>query len=404
MKKYMWGILFIGIITVICFFFVRKYDHDVGHVMHVITADMKHERRISWKTATFGEAGSLEIRPSQSNTITRINAEAVELPVYNGGKIFMLYTAHITNLTAGTTYEYRISVGKRLSPWQAFTTEPEGASFKALVFGDSQSQDYTDWAKTTEAAWQANQDAAFFINMGDLVDNGQDESQWNAWFDGGRNLFAAIPIAPVMGNHEAYSLDWKMAIPNYYLSLFALPTNGLGRLERYAYSYDYGDVHFVVLNTQENELREWYPNLLEEQKKWLAKDLGNTQKRWKIVLMHRGIWEYPFNGPLDLIGKTFVPLFDKYHVDLVFTGHVHSYARTQALKNGKKDPSGTVYITTGRSGGKIWDKSPQKPMDEVYYNPLDMPNYLVLEATYDALKVTAIKQNGELIDQTEIKK
>lgn len=409
MKKYILAFMLIGVTGIMCFLSVPKsvnigYDTDVGQIMHVVTADMKHERTITWKTKNFGEQGYLEIRPKQSENITKVNAEAAELPSYNGGNLFALYTTHVTNLTAGTDYEYRVSVGKRQSGWKEFKTEPESTAFKALIFGDSQSVNYEEWAKTTQTAWKNNTDAAFFINMGDLVDNGQDESQWNAWFDGTANLLAAIPVVPVMGNHETYSLDWKMAKPDYYLSLFALPANGPAGLERYAYSYDFGDVHFVVLNTQLNELRDWYPDLLEQQKKWLAKDLSQTQKKWKVVLMHRGVWEHPFNGPLDEIGQTFVPVFDNYHVDLVFTAHVHSYARTKALKNGRPDPSGTVYITTGRSGEKVWDKSPQKPMDEFYNNPLDMPNYLVFEASHDDLKVAAFKQNGELIDQTEIKK
>ena len=409
MRRYILGFIFICAVVSIYLLSMSKsvhigYDTDVGHIMHVVTADMKHERTISWKTKKIGEPGNLEIRPKHSDNITRIDAGTVELPAYNGGNQFVLHTTHITNLTAGTEYEYRVSVGKRQSAWKEFKTEPELTSFKALVFGDSQSLNYEDWAKTAQTAWENNADAAFFINMGDLVDNGQDESQWNAWFDGTASLSAAIPIVPVMGNHETYSLDWKMAKPNYYLSLFSLPANGPAGLNQYTYSYDFGDVHFVVLNTQLNELRDWYPDILEQQKRWLAKDLSQTQKMWKVVLMHRGVWAHPFNGPLDEIGQTFVPVFDKYHVDLVFTGHVHSYARTKALKNGRPNPSGTIYITTGRSGDKVWDKSPRKPMDEVYYNPLDMPNYLVFEASQDALKVAAFKQNGELIDQTEIKK
>ncbi len=408
MKKYILGFMLICI-AITCLLSLSKsvhigYGSDVGQIMHVVTADMKHERTISWKRSNFGEPGNLEIRPKQSENIIKVSAEAVELPAYNGGKHFGIYTAHATNLKAGTDYEYRISVGKRQSAWMEFKTEPESTSFKALIFGDSQSLDYKDWAKTAQIAWENNADAAFFVNMGDLVDNGQDEWQWNAWFDGGEKLFEAIPVVPVMGNHETYSLDWKMAKPDYYLSLFALPANGPAGLERFAYSYDYGDVHFIVLNTQLNELQEWYPDLLEQQQRWLAKDLSQTQKRWKVVLMHRGVWTHPFDGPLDVIGQTFVPVFDKFHVDLVFTGHVHSYARTKALKNGRPNPAGTIYITTGRSGDKTWDKSPQKPMDELYYNPLDMPNYLVFEASHDALKVTAFKQNGELIDQTEIEK
>lgn len=410
MKKYIFlGLIFICIVGMVFFLSVSKsvytgFGTDAGHIMHVVTADMKHERTISWKTIKLGEPGILEIRPKQSDNITQINAEAVELPAYNGGNSFGLYTAHITNLTPGTDYEYRVSVGKRQTAWQEFKTEPESTAFKALIFGDSQSVDYKDWAKTAQTAWEKHGDAAFFIGMGDLVDNGQDEWQWNAWFDGAAKLSAAIPIAPVMGNHETYSLDWKMAKPDYYLALFNLPANGPTGLERYAYSYDYGDVHFIVLNTQLNELREWYPDLLDKQKQWLTKDLSQTKKPWKVVMMHRGVWKHPFTGPLDEIGQTFVPVFDKFHVNLVFTAHVHSYARTKALKNGKPDPSGTIYITTGRSGDRVWDKSPKKPMDELYYNPLDMPNYLVLEVSQAALKVAAFKQSGELLDQTEIRK
>lgn len=408
MKKYILGFILICCIIIGYFLFWSKsvhtgYDTDIGQIMHVVTADMKHERTISWKTKKMGEPGYLEIRPKQSNNISRIDAESVELPSHNGNQ-YTLYTAHISNLTAGADYEYRISVGKRQSAWKNFRTEPEATACKAIIFGDSQSLDYAVWAKTARAAGENYGDAAFFITMGDLVDNGQDDSQWNAWVDGAASLLAAIPIAPVMGNHEAYSLDWKMAKPDYYLSLFALPENGPAGLKRHAYSYDYGDVHFSVLNTQQNELDEWYPDLLEQQKEWLEKDLAGSQKKWKIVLMHRGVWKHPFNGPLDVIGQTFVPVFDKYQVDLVFTAHVHSYARTKALKNGSPDPDGTIYITTGRSGEKVWDKSPRKPMDEFYYNPLDIPNYLLLEADSGSLKVAAFKQNGELFDQTEIRK
>jgi hypothetical protein len=407
MKKYVLGFTIICILVIGYFLFAQKslqtaYNADIGQIMHIVTADMKHERTISWKTEPMNEPGYLEIRPKQSNNITKINAKLVELPSRNGSH-FVLHTVHIASLTAGTEYEYRIAVGDRKSAWKVFTTEPESTAFKTIIFGDSQSVDYSVWAKTAQTAWKNHADAAFFINMGDLVDNGQDDIQWNAWVDGAAGLLAAIPAAPVMGNHETYSLDWKMAQPEYYLSLFALPENGPPDLKRHAYSYDYGDVHFSVLDTQQNELDEWHPDLLEQQKAWLEKDLAATQKKWKVVLMHRGVWQYPFNGPLDKIGQIFVPVFDKYHVDLVFTAHVHSYARTAALRNGRADRSGTVYITTGRSGEKVWDKSPQKPMDEYFYNPLDMPNYLLLEANHDALKVSAFKQNGELFDQTEIK-
>jgi hypothetical protein len=407
MKKYIWGFMLI-FIAMLCFVAVPKLSHTGSNapeenILHVITADMKHEHTISWQSESVGEPGYLELRSDQTKGIIKIEAQAVELP-FQTGRTNMLYTAHIKNLLPGTDYEYRLAVGPKQSSWKHFKTEPEAASFKALVFGDSQSASYRNWAQTAQNAWKNNQDAAFFINMGDLVDNGQDHSQWKAWTDGAAKLLASIPIAPVMGNHETYSLDWKMAKPDYYLALFSLPANGPEGFQGYAYSYDYGDVHFTVLNTQQYELNDWYPDLLEAQKTWLQKDLAQTRKKWKVILMHRGIWEFPFNGPLDHIGEIFVPVIDKYHVDVVFTAHVHSYARTKPLKNGSYDLNGTVYITTGHSDDRVWDKSPRKPMDEVFYNPLDTPLYLVLEASQDVLKVAGFKQNGELFDQTEITK
>ncbi|MCE5285781.1 MAG: fibronectin type III domain-containing protein, partial [Pelosinus sp.] len=230
MKKYGFRFLIVcGIVFVCCIaiakYFAAGYTLDEANILHVITADMKHEHTISWKTESLGEQGYLEIRSKQAKNIVKIDAEAAELPAYNGQPA-MRYTAHLTNLLPGTDYEYRVAVGKRQSVWKTFKTEPEVASFKTLIFGDSQSVSYKDWAKTVQNAWENNRDAAFFINMGDLVDNGQDNSQWNSWFTGAAPLLGSLPIAPVMGNHETYSLDWKMAKPDYYLALFSLPDNG----------------------------------------------------------------------------------------------------------------------------------------------------------------------------------
>ena len=58
-------------------------------------------------------------------------------------------------------------------------------------------------------AWQQNPDSNFFINMGDLVDNGYDLSQWNAWFNSVEAMNTQIPVAPVQGNHEFYTTEWK---------------------------------------------------------------------------------------------------------------------------------------------------------------------------------------------------
>lgn len=154
----------------------------------------------------------------------------------------------------GTAYEYRTRTGNTVSGWMDFRTD-DGGAFKTVIYPDSQSADYTGWSKLAAKAYELNKDAAFFVSMGDLVDNGQDEYQWQAWMRSMKGIMDTIPGAVVMGNHEDYSLDWKMAKPDRYLAHFHLPNNGDADYKDHFYSFDWGDVHFTVLDTQLNELK-----------------------------------------------------------------------------------------------------------------------------------------------------
>ena len=404
-KKYLSYILLICCIL-IGWGFKQAYTADpikADHIMQVVSADMKHERTISWQLRDYRLPSYLEIRKKGDSESQLKTALGEEISTSQGNQR-RIYTVRLKNLEAGSEYEYRIRVEEWQSTWRSFYTEAEavnGASFKAMIFGDSQSINYDVWGQTAEKAWQANQDTAFFINIGDLVDNGQKDHEWQAWFRNAAELLEAIPFSPVMGNHEVYGLNATFTPPQTYLALFAVPGNGPDDLKRHAYSYDYGDIHFVVLNTQQGELRKWNPNLLADQKKWLAQDLAQTHKNWKVVLMHRGVWT---NGQLNEIGRVFSPVFDDYQVDLVFSGHTHIYARTAPLKKSTVDSSGTVYITTGRSGTKAYPNTQAQLVDQVFFNPVDMPNYIVLEGTRDSLQIKAYKQDQTMIDQIEIKK
>lgn len=108
----------------------------------------------------------------------------------------------------GTAYEYHTRTGNTVSGWMDFRTD-DGGAFKAVIYPDSQSADYTGWSKLATKAYELNKDAALFISMGDLVDNGQDEYQWQAWMRSMKGIMDTIPGAVMMGNHEDYSLDWK---------------------------------------------------------------------------------------------------------------------------------------------------------------------------------------------------
>lgn len=194
---------------------------DASNIRQVITADSTTSRTFMWQSDYAEDKPVVEYRKAGDDT-TLMQLPASSDAFSDDGVTTYIHTATVTGLEPGTAYEYRVGAGDKRSSWQPFHTA-QGSDFKALIFPDSQSSDYSVWAATAQPAWQRNQDAQFFINMGDLVDNGQDHYQWNTWFDVVSDMIARIPVVPLLGNHETYNKDWKVRMPEAYLHLFALP-------------------------------------------------------------------------------------------------------------------------------------------------------------------------------------
>lgn len=370
-----------------------------------IGADSKTSRTIVWslEPPTLAEASYLEYKDPTTNLVEKVTGEPYFISTAEGELKF--YCVKLNNLRPDTKYQYRIRTVHESSEWRTLATAPlENQPFSALIFGDSQSTDYKVWRQTASRAYQAHPDAAFFINMGDLVDNGAQFDQWKSWFAGANALFSTIPIAPLSGNHENYSLQWKFSPATLYLSLFPLPENGAPNLKQQTYSFEYGAAHFVVLDTQAEEMAAYDPNLIEKQLQWLENDLQTSTKKWKIVLMHRGPFSYPDVANLNELGEAFVPIFDKAGVDVVFTAHIHTYGRTVPLRAALPSTPGSVYISTGRSGDKVWEDSLEKPFEAVFDAALDQPNYLTLSISEHQLQVQAFKQDGQKFDDIILKK
>ena len=377
-------------------------DADAFVIMQNITKDNRTERTITWLSRLPRSLSFLEYREQGHNDIAKINAKQNEF-VTDQGKKYQ-HIVKISSLKANTTYEYRINDGEDYTEWETFNTD-NGIRTKALIFPDSQSVDYGMWARTVKMAWSKNPDAQFFINMGDLVDNGEQYWQWSRWLEAVDGMIDKIPLAPISGNHEDYTLNWKMTEPHTYLNLFTLPTNGIEGLNEYFYSYDYGDVHFTVIDTQKDELAEFKPDLFARELAWAEKDLASTSKPWKVVLMHKHIFNFRVDGTFNEIGDTFMPLFDKYKVDVVFTGHIHSYRRTVPLYEGAATEKGTIYISTGAAGERLRLNGPARISLEAATNPQpSLPNYLVLETNAGEMKIQAFTQKGEEIDSVLLKK
>lgn len=383
-------------------------DIDALSVRQIITEDSSNSRTIMWQSE-FGEKDAVvEYRRKGNEDIKASFATDEEFS--DDKRVSYIHTATLADLTPGSQYEYRVGYGNKRSDWRHLHTD-DGGAFKALIFPDSQSNDYSDWEKLAQVARQNNPDADFFVNMGDLVDNGEDHTQWRAWFDSLHGIIDTIPVAPVLGNHETYNQDWKVRMPKAYLKLFSLPENGDDERRNQFYSFDYGDVHFIVLNTQFDEMEPFQPGLLEAQKEWFASDIVQTRKKWKIVLMHRDVLTYEIKSRKDRqagisdIGKYLMPLFDKYGIDVVLTGHLHTYRRRDHLYNFQPDRRGPLYIVTGVAGNvrypNLWINH---PFDRAVAPQPETNNYMTLEVGGNTLKLASFLPSGEEIDQVEITK
>lgn len=388
---------------------------EVMNLHQVITQNSTNSRTIMWQSLSDRDDFILEYGTDKNeNNLTTVKPTKKLLDVDE--KQIYVYSVTLNNLTENTLYNYRVGYGDKRIEWETLhTADSKSQKFKVLIFPDSQSNDYTDWNNLAQMAWQNNPDAQFFINMGDLVDNGYDLSQWNDWFGGVDGMINKIPVAPVMGNHETYTTDWEVAMPLPYLNFFDLPPADKTEYQNIYYSYDYGNVHFSVLNTQDDEMKDTLPNLVADQLAWLEQDLANADARgmkWKIVLFHRDVLRYgrdakPLGNEIEFTpqGNDFMPIFDKYDVDAVLTAHLHTYRRRAQIKNFLPTHQGTLYILTGVAGNvrypSLWHEHPL----DVYVPPQpESDNYIVMEADTNSLTFKAYFPDNSLMDSITLQK
>ena len=367
---------------------------EVKFVRQIVTKDISTSRLIMWQAdellknpvVEVKTGGAIKIFPAQDSCFT------------DDGKKQIQYTA-----TIEVGDEYRIVDGDATSYWYDLK-KISGDKFQAIIFPDSQcGGNYDPWGGVAGSAFAKNPDAVLFVNVGDLVDNGEDRAQWEDWLAHVKQFSPEIVFAPVMGNHETYSREWTFRSPVAYLNYFAPPDNGVKNFSRRFYSFDAGAAHFVILDSQWYELGA---EVIDAQKNWLRQDLNSTDKPWKIIFIHKDVLQYRINGRPDReegfsdVGKIFMPEFDALGVDLVFTAHLHTYRNRGRIKNFQRDDSGALYILTGVAGNVrysgLWI---HHALDKVVAPQPETDNYLTLEGDEKFLLVKCFLPNGELIDE-----
>ena len=269
-------------------------------------------------------------------------------------------------------------------------------NFKMLVFADSQCVDYNVWKKVSEVAIKKFPDAELFTVIGDLVDNGEADWQWRDWFNAADNLLHNKIFLPVCGNHECYNLDWKFALPTKFLNHFNTT---------HFYKFDFGAATFFVLNNNFEELNKFLPDLQTEQENFLRREVPQSNG-WKIVLMHKDIFNYAENNFND-IAEIFMPLFDELKIDLVLTGHLHTYRNRGKIFNFKKSDNGTCYILCGRAGDQKYLEN-ISDFDEVTFPDADKvfepETFIEVDIDENILTLQCLTVEGEIVDKFTLEK
>ena len=273
----------------------------------------------------------------------------------------------VTGLAPGTTYFYAVGTGA--SGQQAggtvehfFVTAPVVGTptpFRAWIVGDS-----GDATLDQEAVRDAmlNQVPApdIFLHMGDIAyNNGTDAEFTTNHFDIYQDILRHTPLWPTLGNHEWVNSQTAGVGP--YYEAHVLPTSSSGT-EAY-YSFDYANVHFIVLNSMSNQREPTDPMLT-----WLASDLGSTTQEWVIAYFHhppytKGTHDSDDSGDsqgrLTDMREKALSILEAGGVDLVLGGHSHIYERSflldQAYGYGEFPDFVTPNYSTLLAEGRILD-------------------------------------------------
>ena len=201
-------------------------------------------------------------------------------------------------------------------------------------------------------------------------------------------------------------------MPLAYLHYFQLPEGAPEKYKNQFYSFDYGDVHFIVLNNLMREMEQFQPDMLQEQLAWFRADMEKTKKKWKIVLMHKDVLRYGFltrktprTEGISEEGKLLMPLFDQYGVDVVLTAHLHTYRNRGRIYNFARSDKGPLYILTGVAGDVRYPNLGKRHSLDVALAPQpETNNYLVMEADSDQLKFSCYLPDGTKVDEAVAEK
>ncbi len=371
----------------------------------------------SWTTSTSVKSTALRIASTNPQTardrkiaengaapadVRVVSGEATALKVPNllNDPVVLRHRVAVDRLEPDTTYLYSPGDGSKggWGPWRAVKTAPSPArDLGFLYLGDAQTG-LERWGKLLRAAYRRHPNIDFLLIAGDLVDRGNERTNWDHFFLRAADVFDRVPLMPCVGNHEYLDMG-----PRLYRAFFELPKNGPAGIDpELVYQFECGDAFFAMLDSTMavSDLGQ-----ARRQAEWLDAALGQTRATWKLVIFHHPVYpSHPWRDTPNL-REIWVPVFDRHHVDLVLQGHDHAYLRTYPLRGHHRAANpgaGTTYVVAV-SGDKFVDQA-HRDYIEVGYTGLSTYQTIEIKAQPPRLVYRAWTEAGAVVDEMTIEK
>jgi hypothetical protein len=331
------------------------------------------------------------------------------------------HVATLTDLLPGTRYFYQVrstATTTAASPTNSFRTLRPSGDVCFLEIGDSGDGSVAQYS-LVGAMTQAGADLV--VHVGDIL--------YPDFLDGLVDLrclsvygpmMRSVPFFCVMGNHDVDIEEDGVTLGDggtgeEDISTFYMPTNPVTGTEHF-YSFDHGDVHFVVLFLPElapstSVLTNYELYEGSAQYGWLTNDLAASSKPWKFIFMHFPLATSAFPHRFDTDNQNnphfdtiytnlydwqvaqdlLLPVAQRYGVQMFFSGHSHIYERFMPI-NG-------VHISVDGCGG--FDNMVMAERDvhsSQFYSAQNVASFTKVTVHGDSLLLQGIRADGSVFD------
>ena len=248
-------------------------------------------------------------------------------------------TIQLTGLTAGTDYEFQVGDGSTWSETHFFRTSAAAQDTTAfVVMGDTQMSGNREADAESIAVLEKlgalvkDKQVDFGLQTGDYVDNGTNYAMWAEMQETFNHTFPSVDFIHTLGNHEYYG-DFSGTVAG---NILQIPGKDY-------YSVEYGDVYVAVINNGAD---------LSEACAWLQQDAAQSTCMWKVLSIHQPPYYTNANGGSEKFHEQIPAAAEAAGIDVVFSGHDHSYSRIMAKDGEAVTENGVTYFTCGDLGEK----------------------------------------------------